>query len=182
MTGQPQTLSQSDQSSPESPTRVLVVYYSRTGLTRTVAEAIVQHLACDLEEIVDTKSRRGPWGYVIAGMEAVRKKLTRIERIRHNPADYDLVAVGGPVWGGTMAPAVRTYLTQRTAEIPKVAFFCTQGGHGPAHTFTHMQELCSKAPVAKLSLRAKLVKAGAVSEEVRAFAEQLRSAASAAEG
>jgi flavodoxin len=42
--------------------KTLVVYYSRTGTTRKVAEAIAGILRCDIEEVVDTKKRSGILG------------------------------------------------------------------------------------------------------------------------
>ena len=37
--------------------RILVVYYSRSGTTRKIAEALFSALNCDLEEIVESRSR-----------------------------------------------------------------------------------------------------------------------------
>jgi len=154
--------------------RALAVYYSRTGVTKTVAEAIAQRLGADVEELIDTKSRKGPLGFVIAGKDAVRKKLTRIEPVKKTPADYDLVVIGTPVWAGTMASAVRTYLSHRGSEMKKVALFCTQGGKSPGHTLEDMQELCGKPPVETLSLRTKTVKSGDFAGAVDAFVERLK--------
>lgn len=44
--------------------RILVVYYSRSGTTRKLAQAISQELHCDLEEITETRSRNGLVGYL----------------------------------------------------------------------------------------------------------------------
>jgi flavodoxin len=37
--------------------KILVVYYSRTGITKKLARSIVDILSADGEEIVDTKNR-----------------------------------------------------------------------------------------------------------------------------
>ena len=39
--------------------KILVAYYSRTGTTRKVAETIAGILKCDIEEVLDKKSRFG---------------------------------------------------------------------------------------------------------------------------
>jgi flavodoxin len=41
--------------------RPLVVYYSRTGNARFVAEKIASELSADTEEVIDSKNRRGCW-------------------------------------------------------------------------------------------------------------------------
>jgi flavodoxin len=52
------------------PSRVLVVYYSRTGTTDTVARAIRHELGCEIEAIHDAKRRAGVVGYLRSGFVA----------------------------------------------------------------------------------------------------------------
>lgn len=78
--------------------RTLVVYYSRTGNTRAMAEMISASLGSEIEELIDETNRDGILGYIKAGMDASRKKTTPIAEPKHNPADFDLVIVGTPVW------------------------------------------------------------------------------------
>lgn len=77
--------------------KTLVAYYSRTGTTRRVGEAISELLKCDIENIVDKKSRAGVLGYLAAGRDATMKRLTEIESPKFDPATYDLVVVGTPI-------------------------------------------------------------------------------------
>lgn len=58
----------------EKSRNILVVYYSRTGATRKVAEYITKQLGADMEEIIDMKKRSGIWGFLIGGRDALRKK------------------------------------------------------------------------------------------------------------
>jgi len=46
--------------------KTLVVYYSRTGKTKFVAEKIAVELKADVEEVVDLKSRSGRFGFLKA--------------------------------------------------------------------------------------------------------------------
>lgn len=66
--------------------RTLVVFYSRKGTTKKVAEAVSNHLECDLEEIIDKKKRKGILGYLRSGFDAKPKRLTAIEPLRKDPA------------------------------------------------------------------------------------------------
>lgn len=111
-------------------TNALVVYYSRTGTTAKVGRAIADRLGCRAEEIIDTRKRTGIFGFLVGAYHAYKKKLTEIEEPECNPASYDLVVVGTPVWAGTVTPAVRTYLHRTRNRLPPVAFFLTTGGTG----------------------------------------------------
>jgi flavodoxin len=103
----------------------LVVYYSRTGKTRWAAETIAATLCADLEEVVDLKKRGGPIGWIGGGKDATRKSLTEIAPAKRNPADYDLVVIGTPIWAWSPTPAIRTYLAQNDLAAKKVALFYT---------------------------------------------------------
>ncbi len=105
--------------------KILVAYYSRTGTTRKVAEAIAGILKCDIEEVIDKKSRSGALGWLKSGRDAGSKKLTTIEETKNDPGLYDVVAIGTPVWNGTMSTPIRTYIVQHRESFKKVAFFCT---------------------------------------------------------
>lgn len=153
--------------------KVLVVFYSRTGTTRKVAESISRILGCDVEEIFDTKNRSGIWGYLMAGRDAMLGRLTVIREIKKDPALYDIVIIGTPVWAYTMSMPIRTYLSQNKDKLRKVAFFCTQGGSGSKGAFRQMEELCGKKPAKTRALKTREVVKGEHLQKVREFAEEL---------
>jgi len=72
--------------------KAMVVCYSRTGNTRLVAEKIAEGLNVELEEIMDKKDRKGVFGFLRSGYEAIFKKLTDIQSINKNTEEYDLSA------------------------------------------------------------------------------------------
>jgi flavodoxin len=78
--------------------KILVVYYSKTGTTRKLAERIAAQLNADVESIVDTKKRSGLIGWLVGGRDGMRKISTTIDPVSKNAADYDLVLIGGPLW------------------------------------------------------------------------------------
>jgi flavodoxin len=108
--------------------KCLVVYYSRTGKTRFVAETIASQLGADLEEIVDQKKRSGSLGWIMAGKDASRKSLTEIDAAKNSPANYDLIVIGTPIWAWSPSPAVRTYIKQNSLSGKTVALFYTSDG------------------------------------------------------
>ncbi len=149
--------------------KVLLVYYSRTGTTRVVADAIAAALACDVEEITDTRNREGIFGYLRAGFDAAFARLTTLQRLRYDPKHYDLVIVGTPVWNASLSAPVRTYLTMHKGRLKNVAFFCTYGGSGSRRVFRQMAETCGIKPLDLLELRQAEVKSGAHTERLHAF-------------
>ena len=153
--------------------KALVVYYSRTGTTRKVAEAISKILKCDIDEIVDTKNRNGPLGYLISGREAMRKQLTEIKKPKRNPKLYDVVIIGTPVWGFTMSSPVRTYLTQSKGLLKKAAFFCTHGGM-PKTTCRDMEELCGKKAVGSMYIHESEVGKGEHISKIRELVREIK--------
>jgi flavodoxin len=148
----------------------LVVFYSRTGNTKQVAEALAQLLACDSEELIDTKKRSGPLGFLSAVRDARAKKITTLADVKHDPSLYDLVILGTPVWGRTLSSAMRSYISANKSKFKRVAFFCTLGGTGNRQLFDEMEALCEQRPVDVLAVLQKEVKKEAYQDKLRQFA------------
>jgi flavodoxin len=109
----------------------LVVYYSRTGNARFVAETIAAEIGADVEEVIDMKKRSGVLGYLSGGKDARQGKETQIAPSKKSFADYDLIIVGTPIWAARPTPAIITYLKKNNFSGKKVGVFFTQGGKNP---------------------------------------------------
>lgn len=162
--------------------RTLVVFHSRSGTTRRVASAIAESLKTDIDEIVDLKKRSGLFGYLGAGRDAWRRSLTPIGEPAKDPAGYELVIVGTPVWVGRMSSPVRSYLDRYKGRFGAVGFFCTCGGkNDEAALFADMAEEAGCAPRAVLAVTDAEEAKGMAWEKVRGFEEAVtRPAAEAA--
>jgi len=152
--------------------RQLVVYYSRTGTTRKIAEAVAEVLKCDVEEIRDLKNRAGVLGWLSSGMDATLKRLTRIEKPVKPPELFDVTVIGTPVWNSTVSTPVRTYIVEYRDRFKQVAFFCTQYG-SKSDALKEMEALCGRKPVATLMLRRSQVETGDYADVVRQFCAQI---------
>jgi len=152
----------------------LVVFYSRTGTTKKVAKTISKILKSDIEEIFDTKNRKGVLGYLIAGKDATLRKLTVIKKIKKDSSKYGLVIIGTPVWAFTMSSPIRAYIHQNKRKFKKVAFFCTMGGSGGKTTLNEMGSLCGKKPLALLELKTKEVIKNKYVQKVKKFVDKIR--------
>ena len=158
--------------------KALTIFYSRTGTTKRVAEALSKALSCDVEEILDTKNRSGPLGYIASGRDAMRKRLTEIHPVKSDPSHYDIVLIGTPVWAGTMSTPVRTYISQNREHFKRIAFFCTYGGTGADRTLKTMKELCGKEEVASVAITTKETRSKEYEEKINQFANAIRSSTS----
>lgn len=107
--------------------RVLVVYYSKTGNTERVARDVASALGADIEKLIDQRNRYGFWAFFTSGRDAMKKKKTELGPLQKDPADYDLVVLGTPVWARNMTPAIRTYLDMNRAKIKNTAYIVTSG-------------------------------------------------------
>lgn len=153
--------------------RTLIVFYSRTGVTQHVARQLAQRLDADLSPIEDIRPRTGMLGYVRSALEAVQSGLPDIRRTAIDPAGYELVVLGTPVWVGHVSSPMRRFLHDRGPELPRVAFFCTQGGRGAETAFREMRDLLGKEPVATCALTDHEVFAEGHVPKVDAFVDRL---------
>jgi flavodoxin len=129
-----------------SASRTLVVFYSRSGTTRRIAQALSGVLKCDLEEITEPRPRTGFLGYMRSLLEASRKLPSVIAPKKRDVSSYDLVVIGTPVWAWSLSSPVRAYLKANASELPEVAFFCTLGARGSESTFAQMTAIVGKRP------------------------------------
>ena len=117
--------------------KVAVVYFSWSpdGNTRFAAETIAKKAGADLFEIKAETPYPGDYRACCdeAKPECYGKQLRAINPIEGlDLAQYDVVFVGTPNWWGTMAPPVRTWVTQSKDALKgkTVCIFQTHGGGG----------------------------------------------------
>jgi flavodoxin len=153
--------------------KTLIIYYSRDGHTKAIAEAAAKILHADIEEIKEIKSRKGIIAWLLAGRDACMKKPTEISSSYIDPAKYDLIIISTPIWAFTMTPAIRAWLNKHGRSLKKVAFIATMGGNGDKRAFKHMEELCGKPPVATATFIDKKIAKDEYKNELDAFLKQL---------
>lgn len=137
--------------------KVLVVYYSRSGTTKMVANEISTALKCDIEEIIDKKKRRGIFALVLAGRDAVFKKTTEIAATKFDPKDYDIVIIGTPTWASSIPPAIRTYVQKNMSKLNNIALFCTFNGSGELGVEKALKEIYVTEPLLSIGIKKDLI-------------------------
>ncbi|MFS2002815.1 flavodoxin family protein [Duganella sp. CT11-25] len=151
----------------------LIVYYSRTGVTAKVAEALAHACGADLERIQEDRPRTGAGGYLRSAWQALRRLPAEIAPPQHHPADYPFIVLGTPVWAGHMSAPMRSYLLLQREHFRRIGLFCTMGGSGGQNVLNDMADMCNKLPVASMCLRQRDVLSGRHAAAVAAFAGEL---------
>lgn len=130
--------------------KTLVVYFSRSGRTREVAEAIAAGVGADIECVREAKGRLGMLG-----------------------------CIGTPVWASNVCSPVRAYLRQQQNRLGAVALFCTQGGSGAMKVLGRMAELCGHRPVATLIINDDQITRHRYADKLAGFLKAIASAQAA---
>ncbi len=155
--------------------KIAVIYYSRTGKTKKIAEELALVFRAETARVVDKKDRKGIIGYFKAAKDAFLKKEVEIESLSLNPRDYDLIFIGTPVWANGVTPAIRTYLKHAKIKNKKIGLFCTTHISGTDTSFKEMISLLEgNQIVAKIGFTAfDLRNFNSVKERLKELKEQI---------
>ena len=122
--------------------KVLVLYYSQTSNTKTVAQEIATKVGADIEEIIPVKPYDGDFQATIerCNQERMQGVKPEIKPIAADLAKYDVIFIGYPVWFGTFAPPIAAFLDQVDLNGKKVVPFCTFGSGGLDSSVKNLSE------------------------------------------
>lgn len=149
--------------------KTLIVYYTRTNTTKIFARALAKELSADIEELKEDGNYSGPIGYMRAGRAAMQKKEVKLHEHRYDPANYDLVIIGSPVWAGLCAPAIRSYISEHKQFFRQSAIFVTQGSNKRQKALDDLKEQLNEEPISELFLPTKVVQQGDYQEQLKDF-------------
>jgi flavodoxin len=110
--------------------KTAVVFYSFDGNCTFVAEQIKNQLNADLFhlELKDEKRHKGIAKFFWGGGMVFSKKNPPLKPYTFDPAAYDLIVIGVPVWAGNPAPPIRSFLSETSISGKKIALFVCHGG------------------------------------------------------
>lgn len=127
--------------------KILVAYFSASGVTARAAQAIAAAVGGDLYEIAPAQpytaadldwTNKQSRSSLEMGDTACRPALAAaVENIQQ----YDTVFVGFPIWWGVEPRVVDTFLESRDLTGKTVIPFATSGGSGMAYAQQHLQGL-----------------------------------------
>ena len=128
--------------------RVKVVFYSLEGNTKLIANEIAKSLNGDIVELKPKKhyANSGFKKFLWGGKSALMKETPELESYDNN-LDYDLIIIGTPVWAGSFAPPIRTFIKDNSLEDKKVAMFACHAGGGAKGCFEKFKKLNEKCEI-----------------------------------
>ncbi|MEM1512947.1 MAG: NAD(P)H-dependent oxidoreductase [Candidatus Jordarchaeales archaeon] len=90
--------------------KALLLFYSRTGKTRKVMSEVGEAISGVYDvELVEVKPKI-KIGFFKGGSMAKRGETVDVDELKVNPANYDLVVLGTPVWNGCPPPPINTVM------------------------------------------------------------------------
>lgn len=145
----PKNVNKTEEKTVEAKPKALVVYYSQTSNTKAVAQELSTRLGADIEEIVAVNPYDGDFNATIQRCIEEREQgiTPEIQPLKADLSKYDVVFIGYPVWFGTYAPPVITFLQQTDLSGKKIVPFCTFGSGGLESSVNDMIAAQPKAQV-----------------------------------
>lgn len=127
--------------------KILVTYFSCSGVTARVAQKLAQTIKADLFEI------RSAQPYTAADLNWTDQDSRSSREMKDegsrpaiaesvDVAQYDVVFVGFPIWWGIAPRIIETFLESYDLAGKTVVPFCTSGGSGVGKTDAVLHRLC----------------------------------------
>ncbi len=129
--------------------KILVMYYSQTGATQTVAQEIADLLGADtlrfdVEEPYNTSYKET--------IERCQKEMetntvSKLKKINIDLTKYQVIFLGYPIWFGTYARPVMSLLAVYNFKGMKIVPFCTFGSGGLEASVKNLKEALPEAEI-----------------------------------
>ena len=139
--------------------KVLVAYFSASGVTRRVAAEVAKAEQAELFEILpevsysakdlDWKDKQSRSTLEMQDSSCRPPIAEQVE----NMAQYDVIFIGFPVWWGREPSVIDTFLDAHDFTGKTIVPFCTSGGSGIGVTAKRMQEIVGASAVVKEGTR-----------------------------
>ena len=122
--------------------KAAVVYYSRSGITKKIAEKVQAKFGADMFFVEPEKAYKG---FASSIIRVIREKTGKKKPAAKTPAAdfsaYDTVFIGFPVWAATIPDFLQEYIRQADLSGKRVIPFATAGNNGKEESLTALKAL-----------------------------------------
>ena len=129
--------------------KMLVLYYSETGTTKTVAEELQKQTGADIEVIEAVKPYSGNFQETMqrGQREMQNGELPELKPLKSKLTDYDVIFLGYPIWFGTYAVPIATLVKENDFAGKTIVPFCTFGSGGLNTSADALKKALPKATI-----------------------------------
>ena len=119
----------------------LIIYYSYEGNCEAISKAIKEEINADILCIEPKKEKktRSLFRFVWGGMQVYMTKKPELKPYSINLDEYDTIFIGSPVWFGTYAPPINTFLLENKIKNKNVGIFICSGNN-KRNTFANFEK------------------------------------------
>lgn len=151
----------------------LVLYYSETGTTKTVAQELQKQTGADIEAIEAVVPYSGNFQETIArsGRERENGETPAIKPLKSKLSDYDVIFLGYPIWFGTYAMPIATLVKEQDFAGKTIVPFCTFGSGGLNTSTDALRKALPKAKI-KTGYGVRTARVTAAAKELDRFLKE----------
>jgi len=121
--------------------KTLVVFYSKTGNTKIVAEAVIKELGCESAELGYDEKANAIQGAV-------------------DPSGYERVILMCPIWAFSLAEPVKLYLKEHGKSIKSYSLIVTYSLFGLRGCISNCVKAIGKQPLKTMKIKGKDTRTG----------------------
>lgn len=129
--------------------KILVIYYSRSGNTKQIADYIGEKTNADVIRLETVRTYPSNYDEMLDTAKEEQRNGGRpeLKNKNINIADYGTIFLGYPIWWGEIATPVYTFLDEYDLSGKKIAPFVTSGSSGLSGTPNDIKREEPKAEV-----------------------------------
>jgi len=123
--------------------KAVIVYYSLEGNTKYVVDTIANTINADVIELKPKKviPNSGFKKFLWGGKSVIFKEKPELLNGKIDLSTYDTVILGTPIWAGTFAPPLRTFLSECSIQGKQIFLFACHAGGGGDKCFENIKTL-----------------------------------------
>ena len=107
----------------------LILYYTRTGTNKVIAEHVQSQIKdATLAEIKTADDRGGIFGFITCSFDQWFDRYAEISELNITIDDYDTVIICAPIWMQNLSSPARTFIKQSGLKGKPFYLFITYGG------------------------------------------------------
>lgn len=145
----------------------LIIYYSYTGTSRKVAQALAESRGWPIGEVLDDSPRSG---WLRCVVDSLLRRLPAVRYRGPDPSAYDRVILVSPVWVAHLAAPMRSFVAGNARSIAHYAVVTTMGSGGSDAVEAEIERLLGRPPLLCAEFLARHVDDGTYAAELETFA------------